>query len=145
MKKVIVCFLFLLAITGCAGGKEEKAICTNESMGMKIETKIEAKDDKVFKITQTSNMDIEKAGYDEEQAEDLGKQIASQYKSFKGLTYSYEVKKYVFSETLVYDLEMADLKELQVAGFISYNDEKISYVGLKETKKQYEDNDYTCK
>lgn len=146
MKKIVLFVALVLILTGCAGGKDKTVVCSSESLGMKTETKIDAKDDKVYKITQTSSMDIKKAGYDKEKAEDLGKQIALQYKDFKGLTYSYEVKEDIFSEKLIYDLDKADLKELQDAGFINVSDEEdVKYIGLEKSKKQYEDNGYTCK
>ena len=136
MKKIVTLVLtclFVLSFTGCNQAKTEKITLHIEDSGVIGQYVLEAKDNVVHTITQTTTMDC--TGFVEEQfaiIEEAIDEYKGIYDAIDGVTYNVEVTETSMVETLIIDTtNMETIKSLSSQGLMPVGDG--DFIALDET------------
>lgn len=124
MKKILCTILsgfILFSLAACGAEPEEKSVVlTLEEEGATVDYQLDALDDTVQKITQTSTIDC--SAFAEEQLSsvlDNAEEYAAAYEEIEGVTYSIETVDSDLVETITIDLTKVDsLQELADSGLL---------------------------
>lgn len=137
----ILASLIFFSFTACGTEPEEKSIIlTLEEEGTTVDYQLDALDDTVQKITQTSTIDC--SAFTEEQLSsvfDNAEQYTAAYEEIEGVTYSIETVDTDLVETITIDLTKIDsLEELSDSGLLSIEGEadSISFEQTIENLKE---------
>lgn len=136
MKKIVTFIfmcIFALSFTGCNQAKTEKVTLHIEDSGVIGQYILEAKDNVVHTITQTTTMDC--TGFVEEQfaiIEEAIDEYKGIYETIEGVTYNVEVTETSMVETLIIDAtNMETIKSLSSQGLMPVEDG--DFIALDET------------
>ncbi|WP_289220510.1 DUF1307 domain-containing protein [Ileibacterium valens] len=115
--------------------------------GPGVNTTYEATGDKIVRIIQTITISDSEIGVaentDRKKAEEaLEKSAKSMHSSLDGIDISIKDTEKAFEVTTVYDLEKADLKQLEKEGLLQGGDETSSFVSFQKTRDRL--NDKAC-
>lgn len=127
MKKTVTFILtciFVMCFTGCNQAKTEKVTLHIEDSGVIGQYALEAEDNVVHTITQTTTMDC--TGFVEEQFAIIEEAIAEYkgiYESIEGVTYNVEITETSMVETLIIDASnMETVQSLSSQGLMPVED-----------------------
>lgn len=150
MKKVlctILASLIFFTFTACGTEPEEKCvILTSEEDGMTIDYQLDALDDTVQMITQTTTIDC--SSYTEEEISIITSSVdeyRAAYEAIEGVTYSLETIDTDLVETITIDTTNSDsLKELNDSGLLPI-DGTADAISLEKTVENLKEDGMTVK
>lgn len=149
--KLLLCMSLVLALAGC--GKEQTATyeLKQDAMGITISDTyvINAKGDKVTKMEEVCAIDISSLSAEEKEL--IVSTYDAQYGAMKdaapsSVVFDISSNDTTYTVKVVYNIDGADLAELQEAGYIEAatgDDGKILYVSFKQTCEGLEQGGYT--
>lgn len=132
---VVLTCISVLMLVGC-GGKEQSVTLTTEQMGVKVAMTLDAKGDKVTKISQTNTVPIENLTEEQKTAiDDAIEQAASSYEGYEGVTYSHEITDTEVKEIIAIDMTQKDaVEELSKQGLLPIEGSS-SNISLEKTQE----------
>lgn len=150
MKKVlctILASLIFFTFTACGTEPEEKCvILTSEEDGMTIDYQLDALDDTVQMITQTTTIDC--SSYTEEEISIITSSVdeyRAAYEAIEGVTYSLETIDTDLVETITIDTTNSDsLQELNYSGLLPI-DGTADAISLEKTVENLKEDGMTVK
>lgn len=150
MKKVlctILASLIFFTFTACGTEPEEKCvILTSEEDGMTIDYQLDALDDTVQMITQTTTIDC--SSYTEEEISIITSSVdeyRAAYEAIEGVTYSLETIDTDLVETITIDTTNSDsLQELNDSGLLPI-DGTADAISLEKTVENLKEDGMTVK
>lgn len=132
---------------GNSDSSSEELLLSLECLGRQSSTTYQARGDKIIKIIQNVFMSDDsigvKSGTDRKKAvEALRRSAENLHSSLKGIKVRITDKDNGFDVSTEYDLEKADLKQLEEEGLLQGGDETSSYVSFQKTRDRL--NDKAC-
>lgn len=151
MKRLLVLIIMSVAvISACSSG--DKTTTCKMNLGdeevIEVSITVTSDDDKVSKIVTENIVDLKKsADYtNADELEEFGKELTEAYKTVDGVTYSYELSKTEFKDTLEVEVTDKNFDSLKTSGLLSgYVEGEDKNVSLKTVKTYLEDREMECK
>ena len=141
---VVIMTCMLVAAVGCGGPKKQSVTCTQEQDGITVEMVLDAEDDNIVKMTQTSSIPLD--GYTEEQAsamEEMLKAAKDTFEGIDGVEYNTEKTDKVLKATVSIKTDEKTLKAVADQGL--FDDLDSDDLSLEKAKKSLADEGWTIK
>ncbi len=143
LKLITAALLLVFILCGCSA-KEQTKTMRLEQDNISVEMVFEAKGDIIHTIIQTTEMSLE--GVDEETVKQLKQNVESMkttYAQYEGVTYTSEVGKENFKETITIDTSSEEtIKELSENELLPIDGE-TSKLSLKKTMESLTESGWT--
>lgn len=151
MKRLLVLIIMSVALISACSSSDKTTTCKmnlGDDEVIEVSITVTSDDDKVSKIVTENIVDLKKsADYtNADELEEFGKELTEAYKTVDGVTYSYEVSKKEFKDTLEVEVTDKNFDSLKTSGLLSgYVEGEDKKVSLKTVKAYLEDREMECK
>lgn len=151
MKRLLVLVIMSVAVISACSSSDKTTTCKmnlGDDEVIEVSITVTSEDDKVSKIVTENIVDLKKsADYTSaDELEEFGKELTEAYKTVDGVTYSYEVSKTEFKDTLEVEVTDKNFDSLKTSGLLSgYVEGEDKKVSLKTVKAYLEDREMECK
>lgn len=149
MKKLKFLLCASLLLTACGSNEANETTVTCEGIINGIETKVSLvhDDEKALRQTVENTTDYASYGVSEEEIQTLLEAAVASYEGVEGLSYTYDTKDGVLTETISVDYINGDLDVLEDLGIVDFGGQtgSIKYIDYKATLESYEQQGLTCK
>ncbi len=149
MKRILSVLLIATMVIGlvACSGKEQTVTMTTTMNGADVEMVLDAKGDKINRITQKTELSIEGVSEDQlEQYKTTLDGIKASYDAIDGVTYKVNYSDTKIEETIVMDVGNSDtLKKLIDSKLLPVTKSNAKALSLKKTKEGLESSGWTEK